>query len=529
MMATDIERLTEAEEMLRAIRYGEIDALVVEGSGGSKVYTLHSTDEPYRNLVEQMQEGAVVLTRRGDVLYTNARFAALVGEPIESVIGSHFDRFVDEDDKQNFDDLLSVGSGRCGVNLIGPGAGDFEVSLSLTAAAATSEGRLNLIVTDLRELIEATRSRERAERDNRTKDDFLAMLAHEVRNPLGAINAALGVLDSGHAAGEVSIRARGVIARQVEHISRMLSDLLDVERVVSGKIRLQREPLDLARAVRRAVDSIARDTPTDREVDIRTVPVWISGDPLRIEQVLTNILTNAIKYTPPGGQVRVTLGTEGHDAVLVVEDTGAGISAGLLPFIFDLYVQSDRTLDRARGGLGIGLTLVRRLVEAHGGTVDASSEGEGLGSRFTVRLRAIPAAETFPTAPFLERRAKPRRVLIIEDSDEAREMLRMTLELSGHVVHDAPNGPRGLELLDVVHPDVGIIDISLPMMDGYEVARRIRAEPQGRNMLLLALTGYDAPDAATDARRHGFDYHLLKPVDPDYLSRLVSEGVAGRV
>jgi signal transduction histidine kinase len=524
-MTTDLERLTEAEEMLRAIRYGEIDALVVEGSGGSKVYTLHSTDEPYRNLVEQMQEGAVVLSARGDVLYTNARFAALVGEAIESVIGSHFDRFVDEDDRQNFEDLLSVGSGRCGVSLIASGAGEFEVSLSLTAAAATSEGRLNLIVTDLRELLEANRSRERAERDNRTKDDFLAMLAHEVRNPLGAINAALGVLGSGRATGDVELRARGVIARQVEHISRMLSDLLDVERVVSGRIRLNREPLDLAKAVRRAVDSIARDAPLDRDVDIRTVPVWISGDSVRIEQVLTNIVTNAIKYTPPGGKIRMTLSADGPDAVIVVEDTGAGISAGLLPFIFDLYVQSDRTLDRARGGLGIGLTLVRRLVEAHDGTIEASSEGEGLGSRFTVRLRAIPSAETSPTVPFLERRAKPRRVLLIEDSDEAREMLRMTLELAGHIVHDAPDGERGLKLLDVVRPDVGIIDISLPVMDGYEVARRIRAEPQGRNMLLLALTGYDAPDAATDTRKHGFDYHLLKPVDPDYLSRLISEGV----
>jgi two-component system, sensor histidine kinase len=524
-MSTHTERLAEAEELLRAIRHGEIDALVVEGTGGGKVYTLHSTDEPYRNLVEQMQEGAVVLTGGGDVLYANARFAALVGESIETVIGSRFDRFVSAGDRREFESLRSAGSGRCRGSLIGPGGLDFEVSVSITAAGAGSDGRLNLIVTDLRELLEANRSRERAEHDNRTKDDFLAMLAHEVRNPLGAINAALGVLDSGRATGDVVLRARGVIARQVEHISRMLSELLDVERVVSGKIRLHREPIDLARAVRRAVESIARGGPLDRDVEVRTVPVWISGDSIRIEQVLVNIVTNAVKYTPPGGQIRVTLGADGPDAVLVVEDTGAGISSGLLPFIFDLYVQSDRTLDRARGGLGIGLTLVRRLVEAHGGTVDASSEGEGLGSRFTVRLKAVPAADTSPTAPFPERRARPRRVLLIEDSDEAREMLRMTLELSGHIVHDAPDGERGLKLLDVVRPDVGIIDISLPVMDGYEVARRIRAEPQGQDMLLLAMTGYDAPDAGTYARAQGFDYHLVKPVDPDYLSRLISDGV----
>jgi CheY-like chemotaxis protein len=351
------------------------------------------------------------------------------------------------------------------------------------------------------------------------------MLAHELRNPLGAINDAVRVLELTHAEGEPATRAHEVIARQVGHISHLINDLLDVERVVSGKIRLNRQPLDMAEAVRRAVATFTGDARLDRHIDITTEPVWIDGDVVRFEQVLTNIVTNAVKYTPPGGRIRVALHADGNDAVLTVEDTGFGISPRLLPFIFDLYVQADRTLDRSRGGLGIGLTLVRRLVELHGGTIVASSEGEGHGSRFTVRLKQSPSARDSSGTSFSpERRATPRRVLLIEDSGDAREMLRMMLQLAGHVVYDAADGVRGLELLNVVRPDVGIIDISLPRMDGYQVAKRIREEPHGRGMLLLALTGYDSPGDAHRSSEHGFDYHLVKPVDPDQLARLLSEG-----
>jgi CheY-like chemotaxis protein/two-component sensor histidine kinase len=298
--------------------------------------------------------------------------------------------------------------------------------------------------------------------------------------------------------------------------------MLDVERLVSGKVRLKREPLDLAEAVRQAVATFVADPGLNRHIDVVTEPVWVDGDAQRLQQVLTNIVNNAVKYTPPGGHIAVKLRAQGGDAVLTVEDTGFGISARLMPFIFDLYVQADRTLDRAQGGLGIGLTLVRRLVELHGGTIVASSEGEGFGSRFTLRLKQIPAAVAFiGVSDLVERRAKPRRVLLIEDNNDAREMLRMMLELAGHAVYDAPDGLRGLELLNVVRPDVGIIDIGLPRMDGYQVAKRIREDPHGRGMLLLALTGYSSAGDIQRSSEHGFDFHLVKPVDPDRLARLL--------
>jgi PAS domain S-box-containing protein len=518
-------RLAEAEDMLRAIRQGEIDALVVEGAGGNQVYTLHSAEEPYRNLVEQMNEGAVVLTGRGDILYSNARFAALVGEPLESVVGSRIDRFVAASNRDDFENLVRAGSGRRRSRLSTSDSRAFEVSLSLTATESTSGRRLNLIVTDLSDLLEANSTRERAERDNRTKDEFLAMLAHELRNPLGAITSAVRVLESTHAEGESATRAHEVIARQVAHVAHLIDDLLDVERVVSGKIRLNRQPLDMAEAVRGAVATFTADARLDRHFDVTTEPVWVEGDAMRLEQVLTNIVTNAVKYTLPGGRIRVELRADGSDAVLSVEDTGFGISPRLMPFIFDLYVQADRTLHRAQGGLGIGLTLVRRLVELHGGTIAASSAGEGHGSRFTVRLKQVPpdrkaSAISFP----LERRAKPRRVVLIEDSADAREMLRMMLQLAGHVVYDAADGVSGLELLNVVRPDVGIIDINLPRMDGYQIAKRIREEAHGRGMLLLALTGDGSSDDPKRSPEHGFDHYLVKPVDPDHLARLLCEG-----
>jgi signal transduction histidine kinase/ActR/RegA family two-component response regulator len=519
-------RLAEAEGMLRAIRQGEIDALVVEGAGGNQVYTLHSADEPYRHLVEEMQEGAVVLTGRGDILYSNARFAGLVGEPLQSVVGSRIARFVKASDRADFESLLHAGSGRCRCRLIGSDPRALEVSLSLTTTASTNGERLNLIVTDLSELLEANSNRDRALRDSRTKDEFLAMLAHELRNPLGAISNAVRVLALTHSEGASATGAEEVIARQVGHISFLINELLDVERVVSGKIRLNRQPIDMAEAVRRAVASFTGDARLDRHMEISTEPVWIDGDAVRLEQVLTNIVTNAVKYTPLGGQIRVALRAEGNDAVFSVEDTGVGISPRLLPFIFDLYVQAERTLDRAEGGLGIGLTLVRRLVELHGGTIEASSEGEGRGSRFTVRLKQIPStSQSSVISVPQERRARPRRVLVIEDNEDAREMLRMILELAGHVVYDAADGVRGLELVNIVRPDVGIIDIGLPIMDGYQVAKRIREEPHGRGMLLLALSGYESPIESKRSPERGFDYHLVKPVDPDHLARLISEAV----
>jgi PAS domain S-box-containing protein len=523
-----LARLTEAEETLQALREGEVDALVVQGSGGDQVYTLHGAEEPYRNLVEQMREGAVVLAQSGGILYSNARFAALVGEPLESVLGGHIGRFVAEADKADFTALLSSGNGIGRSRLVSSDGTTTEVYLSLTTTvSSTATGNLSLIVTDLSELLEARSDRDRAVRDSDTKNEFLAMLAHELRNPLGAIRNAVAVLEHVGAQTGPATSAREVIERQVGHLSHLIDDLLDVERVASGKIRLDRHPVDLTETIRRAVASFTGNAGLDRHIEISTEPTWVDGDAVRLEQILANIVTNAIKYTPAGGHIQISLRGDGREAVLSVEDTGFGIPSELLPRMFDMFVQGERTLDRAQGGLGIGLTLVRRLVELHGGTVVASSGGTGMGSTFTVRLPQVrPAAATARVSSF--ERAAPKRVLLIEDSRDAREMFRMVLELAGHRVFEAADGVHGLRLLETEHPEVAIIDIGLPGIDGYEVARRMRERPNGRGILLLALTGYGFPGDYGRSAAAGFDHHLVKPVDPDELARLVAVQRAGQ-
>jgi PAS domain S-box-containing protein len=513
-------RLADAEEMLRAIRHGEVDALVVHGPAGNQIFTLHADEEPYRALVEEMHEGAVVLSGRGDILYSNARFAALVGKPPESVVGGNIERFLKASERDDFDRLLRSGSGRRRSSLIGPGSRAFEVSLSLTTTSSKIGRQLNLIVTDLTELLEANSNRARAEHDSRTKDEFLTMLAHELRAPLGVIATAVGVLEAKHAGGASAARVHDLIERQVRLVSRLIDDLLDIERVVSGKIRLQRRPLDIAEAVCDAVAAFTNNSELDRQIEISIEPVWVDGDPSRLQQVITNIVGNAVKYSPPGSRICVKVRAESDDAVISIADQGFGISPSLLPSVFDLYVQADRTIRHSRGGLGIGLSLVRRLVELHGGSVEALSDGEGRGSTFVVRLKQLPSIGTAANASVApERRPRSKRVLLIEDSAEARETLRMALERAGHEVYDAADGPRGLELVSAVRPDVGIIEIGLPTMDGYEVARRIRARPDGRTVLLLALSA--DPDASGSSD-HGFDHHLVKPVDLGLLTHLLS-------
>jgi signal transduction histidine kinase/ActR/RegA family two-component response regulator len=417
--------------------------------------------------------------------------------------------------------LFARGSGRCRSRLVGSGSQGVEVSLSLTTTKSLAGDRLNLIVTDMSELLEAHHLRDSAERASRSKDEFLATFAHELRNPLAAIGAAAHLLEITRSAVRSPSRAHAVIARQIDHISYLINDLLDVERVASGKLRLNRQPTDIEAVIRRVVSTFTDDATLDRRITISTEPVWVVCDAVRFEQVLSNIMTNAVKYTPSGGQIRVTLRADDGDAVLSVEDTGFGISPALLPFIFDLYMQVDRTLDRARSGLGIGLALVRQLVELHGGTVAASSDGEGRGSRFTVRLKQIAApAVSAVSLPRRERRARPRRVLLIEDSPEARDRLRMTLEGAGHLVYDAADVERGLKLLKTVRPDVGIIDVSAPLVNRGRVAKRFRQARHGHNMVLVAVGLFGSPIAANGPSKDGFDYHLPKPVDAEQLAHL---------
>jgi signal transduction histidine kinase/ActR/RegA family two-component response regulator len=368
-------------------------------------------------------------------------------------------------------------------------------------------------------------ARAEAEAANRTKDEFLAMLGHELRNPLGAISSAAHVLSRTAADNSATARASEIIGRQVQHLARIVDDLLDVARVVAGKVALRLQSVDLGAIARRVATLYGGPAGMRHVITIRTTPTWVSADPTRLEQIVTNLLANAVKYTPAGGEITVSVHRDSGRAVLSVRDTGIGMRPELLPRVFDLFVQADRSLERSAGGLGIGLTLVRQLVQLHGGTVEASSAGPGRGSTFTVRLPILEAPHTSDDAARPAVTGAPRRVLVVEDNEDAREMLRNLLLLLGHEVHEASDGASGIEEARRLRPDAALIDIGLPGIDGYEVARRIRADvPDAR---LVAVTGYGQPEDRERALAAGFDVHLVKPVDPEQLQRLLATRGAG--
>jgi signal transduction histidine kinase/CheY-like chemotaxis protein len=369
---------------------------------------------------------------------------------------------------------------------------------------------------------------------DRRKDEFLAMLGHELRNPLAAIRNALWLLDKTGAGNEVEARQRDVIERQTHHLVRMVDDLLDVSRVTRGKISLQRQEVSLESVVQRCLTELGMGRLAEAHelaLTLQTEPVRVEGDPVRLEQVICNLLHNAIKYTPRGGSVSVSVAREGDEAVIRVRDTGLGISPDMLGKIFEPFTQVESSRKRSEGGLGLGLPLVRSLVQLHGGTVEARSAGPGRGSEFTVHLPALDAAlqedRAAPDADLPAASPPPRdirppaglRVLVVEDNRDGRESLRDLLELWGHEVELAENGPQGVELALAMQPDVALIDIGLPGLDGNEVAQRVRAALDGDRTALIAMTGYGQPEDRRRALQAGFDAYLVKPVDPDELCR----------
>jgi len=303
----------------------------------------------------------------------------------------------------------------------------------------------------------------------------------------------------------------------------MTDDLLDAARAMTGKIVLQRQPLELADAASRALATVrASGRAGNRRLVQQVTSVWVDADPTRIEQIIGNLLGNALKFTPEGGTITVSAAREGDDAVLRVSDTGIGMSAELAERVFEPFVQGERPLDRSQGGLGIGLTLVRRLAELHGGSADAASDGPGGGSVFTVRLPAIEPPVAGRTRRAAAAPARSRDVLIVEDNADARETLKRMLELEGHRVRVAEDGVSALDTVRAAAPEIALIDIGLPHMDGYELARRIRALQSDKHPYLVAVTGYGLPDDRRRTREAGFDLHLVKPVDPAALAAVLA-------
>jgi PAS domain S-box-containing protein len=496
---------------------------------------LRQSEERFRKLIENSWEALALLDLTGTIVYTSPSTARVVGYEKDEFVGRSVFQFVHSEDlERTGGELMAL------LNM--PGAATTMLfrfrhkngSWRWLEGAATNlleEPGVNAVVANFRDVTEAREaaherdrllarekaSRIEAEDANRAKDDFLSILGHELRNPIAAIHGAIKALELSRATPEVTRPQREILARQATHLTRLVEDLLDVGRLSTGKITLRRIPVDLQQTIELCVASLVNSGKlSQRDVSTSCRSVWVDGDPTRLEQIIANLLDNAVKFSTRGAHIAIALERSGDTAVLTVEDDGQGIAPEMLPRIFDFFVQAEQTLDRSKGGLGIGLTLVRRLVELHGGTIEARSRGSGQGSEFVVRLPAREAPE-HTVEPIVEAQAstRTRRIVIVEDNEDVRTVLQEVLELMGHRVASAGDGESGYATIRQFRPEVALIDLGLPILDGYELAARVRADDPHTH--LVALTGYGQPEQRRRALEAGFDLLIVKPLDPDTL------------
>jgi PAS domain S-box-containing protein len=499
---------------------------------------LHAERERFRTTLTSIGDAVVVTDAHGRITLLNPVAQALtgwggeaLGQPLDTVF-----RIVNETTRETVENPVSkvirlgaiVGLANHTVLIAKDGS---ELPIDDSGAPIRDiRGRIVGVVLVFRDITERRGSERALEDADRRKDEFLAMLAHELRNPLAPIrNAAhtLALLGT----GDERVRwVSGLIERQVGLMTRLVDDLLDVSRITSGKITLQRATVPVGAVLAQAVEA-ARPPAESRgqrlEVDVPEDAGWVDGDPARLTQAVGNLLDNAIKYTDDGGRIWIRSRIEEDEVVIVVEDSGVGIDPELLPHVFDLFIQADRSLERKQGGLGLGLTLVRRLVEMHGGRVEAASPGPGRGSAFTIRLPRLAVEAPAPAAAGEAAAALPpagpaRRILIVDDHRDSTDSLALFLRLRGHDVHTAHDGPSALDEIERYHPDVVFLDLGLPGMSGYDVARRARMMSDPGALRLVAVTGYGTDADRQKTRDAGFDVHLAKPVDPRAVDALLA-------
>jgi signal transduction histidine kinase len=477
---------------------------------------LVASEELSRSILEQAADAIVVCDRWGMVVRASEAAKRLCAE---SPLGRDFASVFG----------VPLPTGATDVEEMVVDCGGARATMLMSARPLVGrEGTVGTVVT-LTDISERKRAeeaerhaREAAEAANRSKDEFLAMLAHELRNPLFAVRNALEVAQKDEGYHE---RALAIATRQADQLGRLVDDLLDVGRIQSGKIELRREPVELGRVIERVLDAIRIVTDAHgHRLESRLEPrLDVYGDEARLAQIFGNLLSNAVKYTQGGGLIEITARRVGGEVVACVRDDGAGIAPELLPHVFDLFAQGAQGLDRAAGGLGIGLTVTRRLVELHGGRVEARSAGAGRGAEFEVRL---PLSEHPAPARESTRRRRstsetPLSILLVEDNADAAESLTLLLRALGHQVCAVGDAGAALDAANASAPDVALVDIGLPGMDGYELAQRLRALETSASTLLVAVTGYGLPKDKERTAAAGFDAHLVKPIELDELQRVL--------
>lgn len=489
----------------------------------------------YTELFDFAPIGYVVLDAHGRICEANIEAGRMLGLPRGRLAGRRLQSFLAGEHRTALDGLLADvlcgddDDAVCQTRDVTLSPGGAEVRLIASARAGVKACAL-VAIDD----VSARKRAERALREESVrKDDFMAVLSHELRNPLVPIRSSLAVLGRAEPRGAEARDALAVAERQLDHLVHIVDDLLDVTRIARGKVRLVRGRLELGTLVGTVVEDHRPQVEARGialEILLERDPAWVDADGTRLAQVVGNLLGNALKFTPRGGHVAVGLRRDRHQVVLEVQDDGAGIAPSVREHLFQPFVQAPQTLDRTPGGLGLGLAMVKGLVELHGGTVEASSEGLGRGSRFTVRLPAVevPAGAQTARQPSLARASLPkkdvrRRVLLIDDNVDSTEAMASLLELTGHEVRTAYDGPAGIAIARHFEPDIVLCDIGLPEMDGYAVARAMRADPALGGTYLVALSGYARSEDRRRSAEAGFDTHLAKPPRIEALEHLIAE------
>ncbi|MEZ4295924.1 MAG: ATP-binding protein [Polyangiaceae bacterium] len=504
----------EAVRLVHELRVHEIELEMQNEELRNARAELEASLARYTEIFDFAPIGYVTLDGQDTIREVNLAAARLLGRPRQRLEGALFRHFVDVGSRAAYQDFISRVARTTDearphevIEVWLSGQGDEAICARLSAVGVGGTALL---------AIEDITAQKRAEAEladvSRRKDAFLATLSHELRNPLAPIRNSIAILKRQGSHGDRAARAVATLDRQTRHLSRITGDLLDTTRIASGKIELQRERVDLCALTRQTVDDhlsdfLARGIELACSVD--PGEICTEADPTRVVQALGNLLVNAAKFTPEGGRVEVSLRREGAHSVIAVRDTGQGIAPEARARLFEPFYQGGQELDRRAGGLGLGLLIAKNLVELHGGTIDVSSEGAGKGSVFTIRLPIIETGARLSNRE--EEPVPPRRVLVIEDNVDGADALRDLLELSGHEVHVAHSGPRGVELARQHKPDIVLCDIGLPRMDGYEVARSMRADPELQGIYLVALSGYSSAEDRRRALAAGFNRHVAKP------------------
>jgi two-component system CheB/CheR fusion protein len=533
----------EAEDIIGAIRRGEVDAFVVTEAAEERIYSLRSADLLYRAMIEEMKDGAVALDASGLVVYCNTCFAQLVKAERAAIVGTKIFSFV-ADQADDFFAVLRVdptdGTRRRELDLRASDGTVVPVLAAMNRIRLEDDNYVHcLVVTDLTE----QKLRDQLLTEGRRKDEFLAMLAHELRNPIAPIRYAAARLRVGAPTPERLQWARDVIDRQVDHLTRLVDDLLDISRITRGKASLDLAAVDIQTVLTQAVEAV-RPLIESRQQDLEItqsggrLQVW--GDATRLAQVISNLLLNAAKFTPERGRIslRADAETRAVDRErrwlrIIVGDNGIGIPPDLLPGMFDLFAQAETVQGRSQGGLGIGLTLARSFVEMHGGTIVGASDGPGRGSTFTVLLPLMQGSPAHvdvdeeptraqPLVPGNGPAVTPRKIMVVDDNPDVAESLAATLADLGHEVVVAETGASAIREAVMLRPDVMLVDIGLPDMTGHAVAKTLRAIPELASVVLVAVTGFGQQIDRRRSSEAGFDHHWIKPLSFDVLSDLLA-------